>query len=149
MRVNSRTRTPVVEFNQSIKAHDAKASSRYLDRCLPCDGRTIDACPLQHRAMVIDDIDWPLHSLMLSFHDLRSLPLTSDLASKSCILRGRVASHNTGLNSCRCWNEFYAAVFRPRHFRVTCKKDSDEIQRVRQKKSQRSLRTLSPVTPCL
>ena len=59
-------------FNQSIKTCDAQASLGYPDRCLRCDGCSLTPvlCNVEqwwHRLTI--------HSLMLSFHDLRSLPL--------------------------------------------------------------------------
>ena len=58
-------------FNKSIKTHDAQASL-YSDRCLRSDG--LPSTPVLCNADS-DDIDWPVHSLMLSLHDLRGLPL--------------------------------------------------------------------------
>ena len=60
-------------INTSIKTHDAQASmvdGGTPDRYLRCDGRP--STPVRAST---DDIDWPVHSLTLSFHDFRGLPL--------------------------------------------------------------------------
>ena len=55
-------------INQSIKTRDAKASLGYPDRCL--DPLTAAHRRLSSATRSNDDINWPVNSLMLSFHDL-------------------------------------------------------------------------------
>ena len=45
------------------------------------------------------DIDWPVHALMLSFHDLRGLPLRRLPSTVSCsVIFGSVSRRQTWLN---------------------------------------------------
>ena len=64
-------------LNQSIKTRDALASFEVPDRCLRCDGRPSMVAHRRRSSATRSngDIDWPVHSLMLSFHDSRRRPL--------------------------------------------------------------------------
>ena len=64
----------MISINQSVKTRDAQARwGTPTDRCLRCDGRP--TTPVLCNAELNDGIEWPVHSLILSFHDLRGLPL--------------------------------------------------------------------------
>ena len=83
-------------INQSIKTRDAQASLGHPDRCLCCDGhhRRLSSATQSN-----DDIDWPVHSLMLSFHDLRGLPLRCHPSTEPCsMIFGSVSCRQTRPN---------------------------------------------------
>ena len=71
-------------INKSIKIRNAHASLGYPDRCLRSNS----------------GIDWPVHSFMLSFHDLRGLPLRRLPSTEPCssIIFGSVSWRQTWLN---------------------------------------------------
>ena len=84
--------------NQSVNQNSRRPGvvGGYSDRSLRCDGRPRR---LSSATRSSDDIDWPVHSLMFSFHDLRALPLQRLPSTEPCsMIFGSVSWRQTSPN---------------------------------------------------
>ena len=62
------------QLTKETNTRDPQASLGYSDSCISCKDCPTHR-PLSSAMRSNDDIHWPVHSLMLSFHDFRGLPL--------------------------------------------------------------------------
>ena len=84
---------------QPSNSHDAQASLRYYNRHLCCDWLLSSAMCSN------DDNAWPVHSLMLSLRDLRSLTLQwLPSTVPCCVIFGSVSWQQTWPNHDNLWH---------------------------------------------